>query len=147
MGLFDGKELTVTITPDRAAGAYAPGDSLQVTIVLAAPDGGKVRAASAGLVLWQHTKTTTREGGSVSIQESTNENWVQKEQLLHEQALPKNFTQSFTFDWTIPAEAQPGSSDGENQRRLLIKVMVDRPMAKDVQEELEILVTASQGSS
>ena len=147
MGLLNGKELKVTITMDRPEGPYAPGDRMRTIITIVAPEGGKVREARAGLVLWQHTKTTTRDGGSVAIQESTNENWVQKEPLLQEQDLPANFTQTFTFDWSIPADALPGAVEGDSRRRVIVKVDVDRPLAKDVHEELEVPVIANNGSN
>ena len=139
LGLFGGGKVEISIDVDQARG-YAPGDTVEATITLSADKGMKAREVRAGLVIWEHYQTieTTEDNDGrdrASHVWRTDEEWLHRETLLKNEGVPSGFNQSYTFSWQIPEQA-PAPCEGKIvQIRYLVKVTVDRAMAKDVNQE------------
>ena len=148
LGLFGGGKVDISIDVDQARG-YAPGDTVEATITLAADKGMKAREVRAGLVLWEHYQTISETENNdgpdrTSYVWRTDEDWLHRETLLKDEGVPSGFNQSYTFSWPIPDNA-PAPCEGKIvQIRYLVKVTVDRAMAKDLNEEqvLQLAVSA-----
>ena len=146
-GLFGGKAFEITIELDRPEGTYAPGDIVGANITLAAEKGGKVREVRAGLVL-QHRyqiidQRRDNDGDWRDYYEwRTNENWIGREALVPEGSLPSGFKETRRFEWEIPADAPATCAGDIVQVTWMAKVTVDRAMAKDQNEEVQLHVVA-----
>lgn len=144
-GLFGGKGVEITIDLDRPDGRYAPGDVVGANITLAAEKGGKVREVRAGLVLQHRYQVIDQRRDSDgdwrdSYEWRTNENWIGREALAPEGSLPSGYKETRRFDWQIPADAPATSAGDIIQVTWAVKVTVDRAMAKDQNEEVELRV-------
>jgi hypothetical protein len=57
-----------------------------------------------------------------------------------EGTIPAGFRETYRFDWRIPADAPPSCDGAILRTRFVVVVNVDRPMARDIEQELEIPV-------
>jgi hypothetical protein len=142
-GFFGGKRVDISIQLDRPDGVYAVGDTVGAQIALAAENAGRVREVRAGLVL-QHRyqiidRTRDSDGDySDTHQWRARETWVGRELLATEGARSANGTQSVA--WQIPPDAA-ASCDGDIVKvAWVVKVTVDRAMARDQNEEVPLRV-------
>ena len=142
-GMFGGKGVGITIGLDRPDGVYAVGDTVGVQITLAAERAGNVREVRAGLVR-QHRfqkldNQRDNDGNYRDVyQWQTNETWVTREVLATQGELSANNT--VRFDWQIPPDAAASCNGDIVQVKWLVKVTVDRAMARDQNEEVELAV-------
>ena len=145
-GLFGGYSVEVQIDLDRPDATYAPGDVVSATINLAAAKGGKVREVRAGLVRQDRYQVIEQRRDSDgdwrdSYEWKTNETWVAREALMNEGSLPSDFKEAYRFDWEVPLGA-PSCAGDIVQIKWLVKVTIDRPMAKDQNDEVELRIVA-----
>jgi Arrestin (or S-antigen), N-terminal domain/SpoOM protein len=142
-GWFGGKGIDISIGLDRQDAVYAVGDTVRTMITLAAERGGKVREVRAGLVRQHRFQVVSQQRDSGGDYQDnfvwrTNETWVHREVLAASGDLSAN--DSFKFEWQIPPDTA-GSCHGEVvQVKWLVKVTVDRAMARDQNEEVELTV-------
>lgn len=142
-GFFGGKGAEISIQLDRPDGVYAVGDTVNARISLAAEGAGRVREVRAGLVRQHRYQVIDRRRDNDgdyrdSYEWRTQETWVSRETLAAEGTLSAN--DSFQFSWQIPPDAA-GSCDGDIVKvTWLVKVTVDRAMARDQNEEAALHV-------
>ena len=144
-GMFGGKGVEISIALDRADGTYAVGDTVGAQIVLANAKGGKVREVRAGLVRQHRFQTIEqRRDNDGDYRDTyvwqTKETWVTREILASEGELKSDDT--YQYHWQIPSN-DAATCEADNVKvRWLAKVTVDRAMARDQNEELEVSVVS-----
>jgi hypothetical protein len=146
-GLFGGKDVEIGIELDRGDGAYAAGETVGANIRLATGKGGKVREVRAGLVRKDRYQAIERRRDSDGDWRDyevwkERETWVTREALANEGALAAGADEAYRFEWQIPHDAAPSCAGKIVQITWLVKVTVDRAMARDQNEELEIGIVA-----
>ena len=144
-GLFGGKSVGISIELDRPDGVYAVGDTVGAQITLNAEKAGNVREVRAGLVCehrYQVIDRTRDSDGDYrdNHQWRTSERWVTRETLANKGALSANDT--YRFDWQIPANLAPTYDGDIVKATWVVKVTVDRAMARDQNEEVTLTVVA-----
>jgi hypothetical protein len=144
-GLFGGKGVDISVGVDRPDGVYAVGDTVGAQITLAAEKAGNVREVRAGLVRQHRFQTIDRQRDSDGdyrdvYQWQTRETWVTREVLANQGELSANDTHR--FEWQIPPDALASCSGEIVQVSYVVKVTVDRAMARDQNEEVAVTVVA-----
>jgi hypothetical protein len=144
-GLFGGKGVDISIQLDRPDGVYAVGETVRTRISLAAEKAGNVREVRAGLVR-QHRfqKIEQRRDSDGDYQDSyqwqTNETWVTREALATQGELSAN--KAVEFAWQIPADAAASCEGDIVKVTWVVKVTVDRAMARDQNEEVPLTIVS-----
>lgn len=130
-----GRKPEITIDVHDAKHQYVPGDTVDVTITLNAGGPIKAREIRAGLVFWHkyQAESTDAENDTTYVWK-TDETWVTKESLSGDPG------RSYHFAWQIPADAAPTYAGSITHNRWLAKVTVDRKLARDINEEMELPV-------
>lgn len=149
-GLFE-KAPEITMTVDRPTGPYFPGDVIHVTIQTKAEKDSKINGVRAALVLktkyrenQQQTDTQTKQTTIVQ-NDITTETEVDKQQPMGQGSLHGD--QTFTVDLRIPPDAVPPYSSTLIETHWSVKATIDRPMASDPNQELELpLIVPPPGS-
>jgi hypothetical protein len=144
-GFFGGKGAEIAIQLDRTDGTYRLGQTVGAQITLKAENAGRVREVRAGLVLqhrYQVIDSRRDSDGDYTdtYQWRTNEQWVTREILANEGDLSADST--YRFDWQIPAN-MPATCEGDIVKAAwVVKVTVDRVMARDQNEEVAVRVVS-----
>ncbi len=138
-GFLKGAKVTVGIQVDRPGKPYYPGDVIHATVSIQSASKVKVREVFAGLVLSERYQYgTTDSEGDRSRSWATAEDFAVKETLMREGEIPSGFNETYHLDFPVPTNATPPYSGKIVQNRWLLRVLLDRPMQKDIREELEI---------
>jgi hypothetical protein len=108
----------------------------------------KAREVRAGLVLWErYQKIDVRTDNDGRDDQryvwQTDEEWLHREALLEDEGVPSGFNQTYSFSWPLPTDAPPPCEGRIVQIRYLVKVTVDRAMARDLNEELVLPIAVS----
>jgi hypothetical protein len=147
VGLFGGGKVDITIDVD-GVGPFRLGDTVNATITIGAEKGMKAREVRAGLVLWQRYQTIeeTRDSDGdwrTSHTWRTDEEWLHRETLLSNEGVPANFQQTYQFAWPLPYDSPAPCQGKIVQIKYLVKVTVDRAMARDLNEEYTLPVASA----
>lgn len=139
-----GETPEISIVVADGARAFAPGDAVKARIEFGAAKGFKARGVRAGLVLLRKSQEVDTERDSDGDRRRTHtwhtyEQWVQVEQLDVDTS---GGPQAFECEWTVPAGSAPSYQGDITSNRWLVKVTIDRKMAKDVNAEEGITVVA-----
>ncbi len=143
LGLFD-KSLEVTLDVDQSEGTFAPGDAVKVAVTMRAEKEVEVRGATVGLLFVERYQTASEDSSGDEVKKSTKwnseERWIAQEELLAEEALPEGFDRTYTYSWSIPDDALPTIKGEIIQHTWKVVAKVDRPGAKDANQEVELNV-------
>lgn len=151
MGLFGGKLPELFISVERADGVYFPGEVVRASVTVRSEDEAKFKEIRAGLVLEEKYQTIERTRDSDGDYTDsrvwrTNEQWAARETLA-EGGVPAGFEQTRHFEWRLPEAALPSCHGKIVKARWLVKATVDRPLARDVNEEAPLYVAAPAPAS
>jgi hypothetical protein len=146
-GLFGGKDVGITIDVEDGDRTFRPGDTVNVRIGLSSSKGVKAREVRAGLVLHHRyqeieraTRTNRDSGPEYSKTWKTSEDWLHRESLLGVGGAEGSLERGYQFSWPLPLNG-PAPCNGEIAKiRYLVKVTVDRRLARDINEERELAV-------
>jgi hypothetical protein len=138
-GFLKSEKITASISVDRPGMPYYAGETIHAVVNLNAETAVKVREVFAGLVLWERYQYQERDDeGDTSTSWAAAEDFVVKETLLGEGTIPAGFRESYKLDLRIPLDTVPPYTGKIVQNRWLVRVNVDRPMKKDISEEVDI---------
>ncbi|MBE7520131.1 MAG: hypothetical protein HS107_12915 [Thermoflexaceae bacterium] len=135
-------EIGIEIADGRRA--FAPGDTIRATVTFGAAKGFKARAVRAGLVLLRKSQEVDTERDSDGDRRRTH-TWVTHEQWVQTDNLDVDTTggpQVFEREWQLPAGSAPTYSGEITSNRWVVKVTIDRKLAKDVNAEVAITVAS-----
>lgn len=141
-GRAETPEISIEIADGRRT--FAPGDTVKATITFGAAKGFKARSVRAGLVLLRKSQEVDTERDSDGDRRRTH-TWVTHEQWVLTGNLDVDTTggpQAFEREWLVPAGAAPSYGGEITNNRWVVKVTIDRKLAKDVNAEEAITVTA-----
>lgn len=141
-GRGDTPEVSIQIADGRRS--FAPGDTVKATITFGAAKGFKARSVRAGLVLLRKSQEVDTERDSDGDRRRTH-TWVTHEQWVQTDNLDVDTTsgpQVFKREWQVPAGSAPSYGGEITHNRWVVKVTIDRKLAKDVNAEEAITVTA-----
>src|SRR3954467_1596475 len=144
-GLFGGGDVQIGVDVDERAGGFGPGDTLEARITLDAGKGLKAREVRAGLVIVERYETTDEyrdndgDGRTRDVWKS-DETWVRREVLARDD-VPAG-QRSYSFAWPIPTNAPPPCAGKIVQVKYLVKVTVDKKLAKDINVERVINIVS-----
>lgn len=138
-GLLKGAQVTLGIEVDRPKKPYYPGDVIHATVSIQSASKVKVREVFAGLALWEkYQYGTTDDEGDKTKSWATAEDFAVRETLMGEGEIPAGFSETYHLDFPVPTNATPPYSGKIVQNRWLLRVTLDRPMKRDISEEVEI---------
>jgi hypothetical protein len=142
LGAFGDRGVDIKIDVEQPGRPRLPGDSVGVTIELAAAKPTRVRGVRAGLVLWQNYQLVEMHVATDGPAEQwrTDETWLERATLVEEGTIPAGFRETYRFDWRIPEDAAPSCEGSILRTRYVVVVNLDRPMARDIDQELELRV-------
>ncbi|MBI5304202.1 MAG: sporulation protein [Chloroflexi bacterium] len=141
-----------TITLARPQATFSFGETVHGTLTVESQNEIKFQEGRIALVCkeeyqYRYESRSTDSDGNTETSEETL--WTSEEKpvatvvLLKAGTLRANTKQTFEFDLAIPTNAPPTMSDGRILRlKWLVRATLDRKMASDLNEEVEILVAA-----
>ncbi len=137
---------TVELSLDRQA--YQPGDAIHARVSVHSEKEVKVRQGRISLLYNEkyQVRSRTTTGGrqprqSYSYSWRTDAREVITEDFLAETVIGPNFSQVYEFNWTMPAGVIPGLKANIFEVTWLVKAMLEREMAVDINTESNILVS------
>ncbi len=139
-----GETPEISIVVANGSRAFAPGDVVKARIEFGAAKGFTARTVRAGLVLLRKSQEVDTKRDSDGDRRRTHtwhtyEQWVQIDQIDVDTS---GGPQTFEREWTVPAGSAPSYQGDITSNRWLVKVTIDRKMAKDVNAEEGITVVA-----
>lgn len=150
--MFDflkGGKANLAVTLDRPVQPYYLGETVNARIHIQGQKDLKIQEARVQLVCreeykYRYESRSTDSDGSVDVSEeerwATDEQIVQRLQLMAEGTIPSNFNQVFEFAASIPA-GWPPTADGRIVRvKWQVKATLDRKLAADTEAVAELLV-------
>jgi sporulation-control protein spo0M len=150
--MFDflkGGKATVTVTLDRPVQPYFLGETVNARVQIQGQKDLKIQEARVQLVCreeyqYKYESRSRDSDGHVDVSEqtswATDEQIVQRQQLMPEGTISGNFDQTFDFNAPIPADLPP-SGDGRIVRvKWLVKTTLDRKLAGDTEATADLLV-------
>jgi sporulation-control protein spo0M len=154
--MFDflkGGKANVTVALDRPVGPYYLGETVHATITIEGQKDLKIQEARATLSYreeyqYRHESSYRDSDGHEHTRDETSwmtdEQVLQRQQLMKEGTIPGNFRQTFDFAATIPATAPPTCEGGQIVRvKWQLKTTLDRRLAGDVEAATDLLVFAA----
>jgi sporulation-control protein spo0M len=151
--MFDflkGGKANVTVTLDRPVQPYLVGETVQARINIQGQKDLKIQEARVQLVCheeyqYKSESRSTDSDGHVDTSEqtrwATDEQVVQRQQLMPEGTIPANFNQTFEFAAPITAGLPPTLDGGRIVRaKWMVKVTLDRKLAGDTEVTADLLV-------
>ncbi len=151
--MFDflkGGKANVTVTLDRPVQPYYVGETVHARINIQGQKDLKIQEARVQLVCHEEyqykyeSRSTDSDGHTETSEETrwaTDEQVVQRQQLMPEGTIPANFNQTFDFAAPIPAGSPPTCDGGRIVRvKWMVKVTLDRKMAADTETAADLLV-------
>lgn len=150
--MFDflkGGKANLTVTLDRAVQPYYVGETVNARVRIEGQKDLKIQEARVQLVCreeyqYKYESRSTDSDGHVDVSEQTrwmtDEQIVQRQQLMPEGTIPGNFDQTFEFAAPIPAGSPP-TGDGRIVRiKWQVKATLDRKLAGDTEAAADLLV-------
>jgi sporulation-control protein spo0M len=154
--MFDflkGGKANVTVALDRPVGPYYLGETVHATVSIEGQKDLKVQEARATLSYreeyqYRHESTYRDSSGHEHTRDetswTTDEQVVQRQQLMQEGTIAGNFRQTYDFVATIPTTAPPTCEGGKIVRvKWQLKATLDRRLAGDVEAATDLLVFAA----
>jgi hypothetical protein len=148
-GLFGGNNVDISIDLDRNNQPYAPGDTVTAKIQLRSDKEVKAREVRAGLIVQHRYKAIHRSRSSSNDNDTdsevweTAEDWLYRESLAGEGGVKSGQDHAYIFNWPLPING-PAPCDGEIAKiKYLVKVTIDRKLARDINSEREVRVAFS----
>jgi hypothetical protein len=146
-GLWSGGDLAAEIRVEQESPLYVPGETVEVAVTLTASKATTARQVRAGLVMLQRYQVveqrTDSDGDHYNAQRwKTDEQWIASENIVPDGRIAAG-AQTHRFRWTLPADALPTYAGAIAQVRWLVRLVVDRKLARDLTKEVEIGVGSS----
>jgi hypothetical protein len=151
--MFDflkGGKANLTVTLDRPVQPYFVGETVQARVTIEGQKDLKIQEARVQLVCreeyqYKHEHRHTDSDGHTHTSEetswTTDEQVVQRQQLMPEGTIPGSFNQTFEFAAAIPAGSPPTCEGGKIVRvKWMVKATLDRKMAGDTEAAADLLV-------
>lgn len=150
LGLWGGNDITIEIATEPKKPLYVAGDTLEVAVTISANKESKARQARIGLAQvhrYQIIEQRTDSDGDDynAYRWRSDEQWIAGETIAADGRIAAG-TQTHHFRWTLPAGALPTYAGAIAQIRWLVKVVIDRKLARDITKEVEIGVGSSPGA-
>jgi hypothetical protein len=144
VGLFGGKLPSFAIELERADGVYFPGETVRARITVTAEDAAKFRELRAGLLLFEKYQAIEESRDSDGDRSYSrvwreSEQWAAKE-IIATGELPAGFRRTYHYEWQLPVNAAPYNDGKIINARWLVKVTMDRKLARDVNQEAVLYV-------
>ncbi|MCL4230589.1 MAG: hypothetical protein KJ053_03315 [Dehalococcoidia bacterium] len=124
--------------------SFTPGEVVRARITFSAAKGFKSRPVRAGLVLLRRSQEVDVVRDSDNDRRRTH-TWVTHEQWVQADDLEVDTSggpQVFDREWKVPAGAAPTYAGEITSNRWMVKVTIDRKLAKDVNAEEAIVVVS-----
>jgi sporulation-control protein spo0M len=154
--MFDflkGGKANVTVALDRPVEPYYLGETVHATITIEGQKDLKIQEARATLSYreeyqYRHESSYRDSDGQEHTHDetswTTDEQVVQRQQLMKEGTIPGNFRQTFDFAATIPTTTPPTCEGGQIVRvKWQLKATLDRRLAGDIEATTDLLVFAA----
>jgi hypothetical protein len=143
LGLFGGAPVEIEVS--FPGGPYLAGRSVQATVSLKADKAFKVKEVRGALIMRERYQKT-EEYRDNDGDRQTRDVWVTDEQVICQsrleggQTIQGGFARQYPFQCQIPDNPPPPGDGAISTLHWLVKVTVDRPMARDANVEVPVPV-------